>query len=110
MLDVKALLRKMLVAIKGETEVKEGCTIFRQGDLRVVRLDSPSAWCATLWAKDRPSATVEYSGVVYNGSTYVDCLVLVNTLGEVRVTTLYGATVPSAQYGYLRPRNLVYYV
>ena len=94
----------------GEKEVKEGCTVYRLDNLRIVRLDSPSAWCATLYAKDRPSLDFEAFGTVYNGSTYVDCLVKVNTLGEVRVTTLYGATVSGAQYNYLRPRWLTYFV
>lgn len=110
MLDIKALLTKMLTAIKGETETKEGCTVFRQGNLRIVRLVSPSAWCATLKSIDRPSATVSASGKVYNGSTYVDCTVLINTSGEVRVQDLWGGTIFGAQYGYLRPRNLTYFV
>lgn len=110
MLDVKKLLTKTLTTLKGTTEVKEGCTVFRQGDLRIVRLNSPSAWCATLSVSDRPSATVSLPGKVYNGSTYVDCVVFINTSGEVRVQDFWGGTVSGAQYGYLRPRDLTYYV
>lgn len=113
MLDVKALLARTLALLDSERSrkaVKEGCTIFRQGDYRCVRLDSPSAWCATLLALDRPTRDVAVPAKVYNGSTYVDCMVLINTLGEVRVQTLYGATVSGAQYGYLRPRDISYFV
>lgn len=110
MLDVKKLLTKMLTTLKGTTVVKEGCTVFRQGDLRIVRLNSPSAWCSTLSVSDRPSARVSLTGKVYNGSTYVDCVVFINTSGEVRVQDLWGGTISGAQYGYLQPRDLTYYV
>lgn len=113
MVDVKKLLTKVLTQLTKlnvETAVKEGVTVFRLGKLRVVRLDSSSAWCATLYAVDRPSIDAEFFGTVYNGTSYVDCLVKVNRYGEVRITDLYSGTIANAQYGYARPRWLTYFV
>ena len=113
MLNQKKLNTKMLTELKDlmqQTEVKEGCTVFRQGDLRIVRIDTGSAWPATLSVKDRPSAVVSATGKVYNGSDYVDCLININTAGEVKVVDLWGGTVSGAQYGFLRPRTLTYFV
>ena len=93
-----------------ESETREGCQVYRQGKFREVHLTTPSAWCATLLSKDRPADTVSVIGKIYNGSAYVDCMVFVNSSGEVRVQDLFGGSVSGAQYGYLRPRDLFYYV
>ena len=113
MLNVKILFTKILTELKGlkqEAVVKDGCTVFRQGDLRIVRIDTPSSWPATLSVKDRPSAVVSATGKVYNGSTYVDCLININTAGEIKVLDLWGGTISGAQYGFMRPRTLTYFV
>ena len=113
MLNAKILFTKILTELKGlkqEAVVKEGCTVFRQGDLRIVRIDTPSAWSATLSAGDRPSADVSAVGKVYNGSTYVDCLIFINTSGQLKVQDFWGGTIANAQYGFLRPRTLTYFV
>ena len=113
MLNTKKLLTKILTQLKDlkvETVVKEGVTIYRLGKLRIVRLDSPSSWCATLWGTDTPSIDAEFVGKVYNGTSYVDCLVKVNRYGEVRITDMFSGTIANAQYSYARPRWLTYFV
>lgn len=110
MLNEKKLLTKILTSLIGTSSVKEGVTVFRLGKLRCVRLDNPSAWCATLLWSDRPSADVEFTGKVYNGSSYVDCLVKINTAGEVRITDLFSGTISGANYTYARPKWLTYFV
>lgn len=113
MLNQKKLDTKILTQLKDlkvETVVKEGVTIYRLGKLRIVRLDSPSAWCATLWGTDTPSIDAEFVGKVYNGTSYVDCLVKVNKKGEVRITDMFSGTISNAQYDYVRPRWLTYFV
>ena len=89
---------------------KEGCTVYRLGKFREAHLTNPSAWCATLASTDRPSETVTVMGKIYNGSAYVDCMIFVNSSGEVRVQDLFGGTISGAQYAYLRPRDLFYFV
>lgn len=117
MLDVKKLLTKIcgdLLDIGNDiavnSKVREGVTVYTQGTFRQVHLDSPSAWCATLSVEDRPAAPVRSPGKVFNGSTYVDCVTTISTDGTVKVTDLYGGTISGAQYGYLIPRDLYYYV
>lgn len=104
--EFNAINRKL----PGTATVKEGVTVFFLGKLRIVRIDQPSSWCATLYASDRPSQLVEYVGKIFNGSAYVDCLVKINTAGEVRITDMFGAIIPNAQYNYVRPRWLTYFV
>ncbi|MBR3279660.1 MAG: hypothetical protein IKG01_12290 [Lachnospiraceae bacterium] len=93
-----------------QSETREGCQVYRQGKFREVHLTNPSAWCATLVAGDRPAETVSVIGKIYNGSAYVDCMIFVNSSGEVRVQDLFGGSVSGAQYAYLRPRDLFYFV
>ena len=94
----------------GYSVVKEGVTVYRNGNLRIVRLDEPSAWCATLYEDDRPSVFASVTGAIYNGSSYVDCIVGVNTDGTVKVTDYFGNAISNAQYSYLTPRYVVYFV
>lgn len=99
------------VALQAPTVItKEGCTVYRLGKFREVHLTNPSAWCATLAEQDRPSETVSVIGKIYNGSAYVDCMIFVNSSGEVRVQDFFGGSVSGAQYAYLRPRDLFYFV
>ena len=90
--------------------VKEGVTVYRQGKLRIVRLDKPSDWCATLYPEDRPSIAARTPGAVYNGSSYVECNVSVYSDGKVRVLDYYGNPISGAQYGYLTPTFITYFV
>ena len=90
--------------------VKEGVTVFRLGHLRIVRLDSPSAWCATLVESDRPSVGARVISQVYNGSAYVDCVIQVGTDGTVKVQSVFGSEIANAQYGYLVNRYIEYFV
>ena len=90
--------------------VKEGVTVYRNGKLRVVRIDSPSAWCATLYEVDRPSVAVSESSKIFNGSAYVDCRATVGTDGTVKVTDYFGGEISGAQYGFLSSRYISYFV
>lgn len=110
MLNQKKLDTKILKNLTVETVAKEGVTVYRLGKFREVHLTNPSAWCATLSAVDRPSETISVIGKIYNGSAYVDCMILVNSSGEVRVQDFYGGSISGAQYGFLRPRDLFYFV
>ena len=98
------------INLKDAVEVKEGVTVYRQGRFRMLHLDTPSAWCATLSSWDWPSSTRRTLSAVYNGSAYVDCSIMVNTVGEVRILDFYGGEVSGAQYGYLINRTICYYV
>lgn len=98
------------IKIQDAVEVKEGVTVYRNGRFRMIHLDSPSQWCATLSAWDRPSTTRRVLSKVYNGSAYVDCTIQVNTNGEVRIWDLYGNAISGAQYGFLIDRTVCYYV
>lgn len=109
MLNVKKMLTKICNYIKVSTAVKEGVTVYTQGTFRQIYLNSPSAWCATLSAVDRPSAPVRTPGKIYNGSTYVDCIITIGTDGTVKVTDLFGGTISGAQYGFLVPRHIFYF-
>lgn len=90
--------------------VKEGVTVFRKGRLRIVRLDSPSAWCATLYAEDAPSNDARVLSKVYNGSDYVDCNVSVGSDGTVKVLSLWGSEIVGAQYNFLVNKYVTYFV
>lgn len=93
-----------------EVITKEGVTVFRLGRLRIVRLDTPSEWCATLYAEDRPSISATSTAKVYNGSTYVDCIVRVGTDGKVTIKDEWGSAISGASYGYLTARFVIYFV
>lgn len=110
MLNIKKTLTKILSTITLTTEVKEGVTIYRQGRFRNVHVDKVSAWCATLASGDRPNATVTTFTKIYNGSGYVDCTLSINVSGEVRIADLYGGTIAGAQYGFIKDRDLYYFV
>lgn len=110
MLNGKKLLTRILSTITLTSEVKEGVTVYRQGRFRNVHIDNGSAWCATLSQGDRPADTASVPGKVYNGSSYVDCMIVVGTNGRVEISNMYGQTISGAQYGYLRPRDIFYFV
>lgn len=98
------------IKIRDEVEVKEGVTVYRNGRFRMLHLDSPSAWCATLSTGDRPQSIRRVISKVYNGSAYVDCTITVDTDGKVQIMDLYGGTISGAQYGYLVDRTVCYYI
>lgn len=98
------------IKIQDEVEVKEGVTIYRNGRFRMIHLDSPSQWCATLSTWDWPQTTKRTLSKVYNGSSYVDCVIQVNTNGEVRIRDLFANEISGAQYGFLVDRTCCYYV
>ena len=113
MKTVQKLLDAIVSFIKvpeARETTKEGVVIYRLGKLRTVRLRSPSAWCATLSTWDRPANTVAVPGKIYNGSSYVDCMVFINSSGEVRVQDMFGGNITGAQYNYLRPLDITYFV
>lgn len=98
------------IKIQGEVEVKEGVTICRNGRFRMIHLDSPSQWCATLDTRDCPQTTRRTLSKLYDGSGYVDCIIQVNTNGQVRIWDLFGNEISGAQYGFLVDRTVCYYV
>ena len=98
------------IKIQDAVEVKEGVTIYRNGRFRMIHLDSPSQWCATLSTGDSPPTTRRTLSKVYNGSSYVDCAIQVNTNGEVRIWDLFANEISGAQYGFLADRTVCYYV
>ena len=98
------------IKIQDAVEVKEGVTVYRNGRFRMIHLDSPSQWCATLSVWDRPRTTRRAFTKVYNGSSYVDCIIQVNTNGEVRIWDLFANEISGAQYGFLVNRTVCYYV
>lgn len=98
------------IKIRDEVITKEGVSIYRNGRFRMIHLDSPSQWCATLSAWDRPSTTRRTLSKVYNGSSYVDCVIQVNTNGEVRIWDFFANEISGAQYGFLVDRTVCYYV
>ena len=110
MKKVPKLMKAISTSLKGEKVTKEGCIVFRQGNFRTLRIVTASQWLATLNEIDRPSSAAVFPAKIYNGSTYVDCAIFVNTNGQVRVETIAGTAVPGAQYGYLTPRYVSYYV
>lgn len=98
------------IKIQDAVEVKEGVTIYRNGRFRMIHLDSPSQWCATLSTWDWPQTKKRTLSKVYNGSSYVDCVIQVNTNGEVRIWDLFANEISGAQYGFLVDRTVCYYV
>lgn len=65
---------------------------------------------ANLAQKDKPSNSVSMYSYVYNGSSYVNCYVQVNTYGEVKVMDMYGGLISGAQLAYLKTNCIVYIV
>ena len=98
------------IKIQDAVEAKEGVTIYRNGRFRMIHLDSPSQWCATLSPGDSPQTSRSTASKIYNGSSYVDCEIQVNTNGEVRIVDLFANEISGAQYGYLVDRTVCYYV
>lgn len=98
------------IKIRDEVEVKEGVTVYRNGRFRMIYLDSPSQWCATLSALDTPQTTQRFMSMLYDGSGYVDCVIIIGTDGTVKIGNTYGATISGAQYGFLIDRTCCYYV
>ena len=110
MKKVPKLMKAIATSLKGEKETKEGCIVFRQGNFRTLKIVTASQWLATLNQIDCPSSAAIFPAKVFNGSTYVDCAIFVNTNGQVRIETMSGAAVPGAQYNYVSPRYVSYYV
>lgn len=98
------------IKIQDAVEVKEGVTVYRNGRFRMIHLDSPSQWSATLSAWDRPSTARRTASKVYNGNSYVDCVIQIETNGQVRIQDLYGNVISGAQYSFLVDRTVCYYV
>lgn len=56
-----------------------------------------------------PNAVAQVEiGKIYNGSSYVDCFVRVNTNGNVEVTDAFSSAIPGGQIAYLSPRRITY--
>ena len=58
----------------------------------------------------RPSLTFYTLGKIYNGSTYVDCLMTFNSDGTVVVSTLFNGAISGAQLSFLSPSKINYIV
>ena len=58
----------------------------------------------------RPQRDMKLAGKVYNGSSYVDCLILINTSGQIVITTLFGSVISGLSPGYIYPGILVYQI
>lgn len=86
------------------------CYIKRYGRIRMLTIGTGAGYnVGTLPSKDIPIDVVNATGRVYNGSTYVTCVIQINnTTGAVTFSDEWGGTVTGAQLGYLRPRSIMY--
>ena len=82
----------------------------RFGPVRMITIGTAAGKDAgTLPAKDLPIDIVGVYGKVYNGSTYVDCIVSIDkTTGKVTITDMWGGAISGMQIGYMRPRSITY--
>lgn len=58
----------------------------------------------------RPSLVFYTLGKIYNGSTYVDCLMTFNTDGTVVISNLFNSAISGAQLGFLSPSKIDFMV
>lgn len=87
-------------------------TVYRYGKVRalyVTKLTSNGS-LGTLDSTDRPPIKGRSSGKIYNGSSYVDCAIFVNTNGEVGLSSPSGGAISGAQIAYETVNPIVYIV
>lgn len=96
-----------------------GAGIFRYGKMRMLWLPSgtfSSSWVLTIPEKDRPPKGVTAIGSVFNGSSYVTCMISIyakdnaSKAGRVTVSDNYGADISGMQMGYCNPHLITYFV
>lgn len=58
--------------------------------------------------KYRPFQEVQISTKVWNGSSYVDCTVVIQSSGGITVTDLQNAAIPSVDLRFMKHRPIVY--
>lgn len=105
--------------VEYEAIENNGAGIFRYGKMRMLWLPSgafSASWVLTIPEKDRPPKAVTAMGTVYNGSSYVSCLIAIyakddaSRAGRVLVSDSYGGNISGMQMGFCNPHLITYFV
>ena len=109
--DLKNVLNEVLPAgLTVESASYGSAYIKRYGRIRMLTIGTAAGYnVCTLPSQDIPIEPVNAAGRVYNGSTYVTCVININpSTGAVTFSDEWGGTLSGAQIGYLRPRSIMY--
>ena len=86
------------------------CTVYRNRRFRMLTITGVSGTTVdTLSNTDYPATQVRASGKVYNGSSYVDCVVTIGTDGTVTLSDTWGGAIAGAQIGFLTTNGITYF-
>lgn len=86
------------------------CTVYRNRRFRILKITGVSGTAVdTLSNPDFPATQVRAGGKVYNGSTYVDCVVTINTDGTVTLSDTWGGAIAGVQVGFLTTNGITYF-
>lgn len=87
--------------------------VYRYGSMRevvILGMWSNPVINPSLASIDCPREDRSVLGKVYNGSTYVDCQISIDTNGKMQVLSLTGQTISGIQISYIIPRSIMYMV
>lgn len=106
------------VGVESEALESNGAVIYRYGrvrDLWLPRGAWNSYWILSIPEKDRPIHNISAFASVYNGTSYVDCIITLfgrndTNAGRVYLTDMYGGTISNADLDFLNPHSLIYIV
>ena len=56
----------------------------------------------------RPQRDMKFYGKVYDGSSYVDCLIIIKNNGEISIMNLFGSVISGLRPSFIYPGILVY--
>jgi hypothetical protein len=87
--------------------------VYRYGSMRevvILGMWSNPVVVPSLVSIDCPRENRSVVGKVYNGSTYVDCQIAIDTDGKMQVLSLTGQTISGIQISYITPRSIIYMV
>ena len=110
-IDLKGWMIKITEALCTTSQSYTNAVVYRNGKIRTLYITGINgSTVTTVYATDRPPRTIAAHGKVYNGSSYVDCVVRLDTSGNVTVQAATGGAISGIQIGYLTTNHITYIV
>ena len=114
--DYDDLLNKPVLLQQHVLDVDNRIMLIKTGNMVVVEIYANVAFAAdgktlaiTIPEGFRTSYEVPFVAKIYDGSSYVDCMITFNTAGQIIVSNLFTGAIAGANIFYLRNRSFVYY-
>ena len=115
--DYDDLLNKPVLLDQYVLDVDNKIKIIKTGNMVAVEIYANVAFNAdgktlasTIPEGFRTAYDMYFYAKIYDGSSYVDCMITFNTAGQIIVSNLFSGAITGANIFYLRNRSFVYYI